>query len=196
MRTEFELTKPVKSARLSASGLGIFDLHLNGRRVSDDLFDPGWTDYTKRVYYRTYDVTEFVRQGNNAWGAVLADGWYSGYVGYGKMRNHYGSKPRFGGELHVEFMDGTTQTIQTGPDWKAATGPILAGRLSDGRTVRRSAGQKRLGPAAVRRSDVGKGRHRRRIQAGRQLASWSAGPLVSGDSAEKDHPAPAGDLGV
>jgi alpha-L-rhamnosidase len=125
LRTKFELTKPVKSALLSASGLGIFDLHLNGRRVSDDLFDPGWTDYTKRVYYRTYDVTELVRQGNNAWGAVLADGWYSGYVGFGKIRNHYGSKPRFGGQLHVEFTDGTTQTIQTGPNWKAATGPIL-----------------------------------------------------------------------
>jgi alpha-L-rhamnosidase len=134
LRTKFELAKPVKSAILSATGLGIFDLHLNGRRVSDDLFDPGWTDYTKRVYYRTYDVTELVRQGSNAWGAVLADGWYSGYVGYGKIRNHYGSKPRFGGELYVEFTDGTSQTIQTGSDWKAAVGPILEADFLMGET--------------------------------------------------------------
>ncbi len=134
LRTDFELVKPVKSALLSATGLGIFDLYLNGQRVSDDSFNPGWTDYTKRVYYRTYDVTDLLRQSKNTWGAVLADGWYSGYVGFGKKRDHYGTKPRFGGELYIEFADGTTETIRTGPDWKATTGPILEADFLMGET--------------------------------------------------------------
>ena len=58
LRTRFRVEKPVRRATLYATGLGIFDVHLNGRRVSDDWFNPGWTDYTKRVYYRAYDVTE------------------------------------------------------------------------------------------------------------------------------------------
>ena len=65
-------------------------MHLNGQRVSDDFFTPGWTDYTKRVYYRTYDVTKLVRRGDNALGAVLADGWFSGYIGYRGNRDLYG----------------------------------------------------------------------------------------------------------
>ena len=62
--------------------MGIFDLHLNGKRVSEDRFNPGWTDYARRVYYRAYDVTELVKKGANVLGAILADGWYSGYIGF------------------------------------------------------------------------------------------------------------------
>jgi len=89
LRTGFVVDKPVRRATLYATALGTFDVHLNGRRVGDDDFNPGWTDYAKRVYYRAFDVTRQVRSGANALGAVLADGWYSGYVGYGKKRDHY-----------------------------------------------------------------------------------------------------------
>ncbi|HJZ93929.1 MAG TPA: family 78 glycoside hydrolase catalytic domain [Gemmataceae bacterium] len=123
MRTAFTAKAP-KRATLYVTGLGIFDVHLNGKRVSDDWFNPGWTDYTKRVYYRAYDVTDRIRDGDNALGAVLADGWYSGYVGYGKMRDHYGQRPRFKAILRLELADGSTQLVTTGPNWKAATGPI------------------------------------------------------------------------
>ena len=71
------------------------DVYMNGARVSDDRFTPGWTDYTKRVHYRTYDVTKRLKSATNAVGAILADGWYSGYIGWGQKRDHYGTKPRF-----------------------------------------------------------------------------------------------------
>ena len=83
LRTEFNVSKKVQRATLYATALGLVDLHLNGQRVSEDRFTPGWTDYTKRVHYRAYDVTKLLRQGRNALGAILADGWYSGYVGVG-----------------------------------------------------------------------------------------------------------------
>ena len=60
-------------------------MHLNGQRVGDALFEPGWSDYLKRAYYRTHDVTALVKQGGKLLGAIVADGWYAGYVGYGLL---------------------------------------------------------------------------------------------------------------
>ena len=134
LRTSFTLTKPVCRATLYPTALGLVDVYVNGKRVSEDRFNPGWTDYTKRVYYRAYDVTGLVHSGANALGAILADGWYSGYVGFGGQRDHYGKKPRFRGLLHLDYADGTCATIATGPDWKASTGPTLEGDFLMGET--------------------------------------------------------------
>ncbi len=124
-RAQFHTDKPVARATLYATALGLVDMHLNGARVSDDFFTPGWTDYNKRVYYRTWDVTKLVRNGDNAIGAVLADGWFSGYVGYRGTRDTYGQSTRVRAQLRLEFEDGTTMDVGTGSSWKAATGPIL-----------------------------------------------------------------------
>jgi len=125
LRTTFEVDKPIRRAFVYTSALGIHDVHINGVRVSDDYFNPGWTDYNRRVYYRTYDVSGLIRAGRNAIGAILADGWYSGYVGFGKKRDHYGTKPRIKTQLVVEYQDGSKSVVATGPGWKASTGPIL-----------------------------------------------------------------------
>jgi alpha-L-rhamnosidase len=142
LRKTFTISRPVLRATLYATALGMVDLHLNGHRVSDDLFTPGWTDYTKRVHYRTYDVTRLVQRGNNALGAILADGWYSGYIGYEHKRNHYGSKPRFRGQLQIDYADGSSEVIGTGASWKAAGGAIreadfLMGEVYDARLENR-----------------------------------------------------------
>jgi len=134
LRGQFRADKPIQNATLYATGLGIFDVHLNGQRVSDDWFNPGWTDYTKRVYYRTYDVTRLVQQGDNILEAILADGWFSGYVGYGRQRNHYGKLPRVRVQLNLEYADGSTAVVGTGPDWKAACGPRLEADFLMGET--------------------------------------------------------------
>jgi alpha-L-rhamnosidase len=123
LRSVFQAAKPVRRATLYATALGIFDVYLNGKRVTDDQFNPGWTDYTKRVYYRSYDVTSLVRSGDNVFGAILADGWYSGYIGWGHARDHYGKNPRFRGQLQLEFADGSSAIVASGPNWKAAIGP-------------------------------------------------------------------------
>ncbi|QEH38718.1 Bacterial alpha-L-rhamnosidase [Aquisphaera giovannonii] len=125
LRASFEVKKPVRTATVYTTALGIHDVHLNGARVTDDSFNPGWTDYAKRVYYRAYDVTPRIRQGANAIGAILADGWYSGYVGFGKNRDHYGHLPRIKTQLNLVYEDGTAEVVATGPSWKAATGPLL-----------------------------------------------------------------------
>lgn len=126
--------KKIKRAHLYTTALGIYQLFVNGWRITEDYLSPGWTDYRKRVYYRTYDVTDRLQNGDNAIGAILADGWYAGYVGGGQTRNHYGRKTRLLSQLNIEYEDGTTQVIATGSDWKASTGPILHADLLQGET--------------------------------------------------------------
>jgi alpha-L-rhamnosidase len=133
-RAQFRAEKPVVRATLYATALGLVDMHLNGRRVSDDFFTPGWTDYSRRLYYRAWDVTSIVRRGHNTMGVVLADGWFSGYVGYRGDRDTYGKSPRVRAQLRLEFADGSTMNVGTGKDWKASTGPILEADFLKGET--------------------------------------------------------------
>lgn len=125
LRRDFLLKGKVRKATLKASALGLYNIHLNGKRVGEDYFTPGWTDYTKRVYYNTYDITDMVKSGENAIGAILADGWYSGHVAHGQSRDKYGKKTRVMAELVVEYRNGSTETILTDNSWKASVGPLL-----------------------------------------------------------------------
>ena len=141
LRTRFHADKPVARATLYATALGLVDMYVNGRRASDDYFTPGWTDYNKRVYYHAYDVTHLLHRRDNALGAVLADGWFCGYVGYRGERDLYGKWTRLRAQLHLEFADGTSADVGTGPAWKAATGPareadFLKGESYDARLER------------------------------------------------------------
>jgi alpha-L-rhamnosidase len=126
LRRTFELTAPVVRARLYATARGSYELRLNGRRVGDAELAPGWTDYTRRIPYQTYDVTALVREGANALGAILADGWWSGYVGFDPRRpaQHYGSIPALLAQLHVDHADGSRTVIASDESWRERRGPI------------------------------------------------------------------------
>lgn len=148
-RKSFATGKKVKRAVVYASALGVYDLYLNGQRVGDAYLQPGWADYKKRAYYRTHEVTELVRsKGKNAIGAVVADGWYSGYVGYGLLvgygpdkvgRYFYGKTPAFLAQLEIEYTDGTRELVVTDESWKVTDkGPtresdIIMGEAYDAR---------------------------------------------------------------
>ncbi len=124
LRREFE-ARGVRRATLYVTALGLYEVHVNGQRVGEDHFTPGWTDYGKRVYYQTYDVTDLMREGANALGAILSDGWYAGYLGPHSRRGYYGAAPRLALELHLDCEDGTTQLVVTDSSWKAGPGPLL-----------------------------------------------------------------------
>ncbi|MET7605802.1 alpha-L-rhamnosidase [Streptomyces avermitilis] len=134
LRHEFRLPrKKVSRARLYATALGLYEAHLNGRRVGRDQLAPGWTDYRKRVQYQTYDVTNSVRPGANALAAHVAPGWYAGNVGmFGP--HQYGERPALLAQLEVEYADGTSERITSGPDWRATSGPIVSADLLSGET--------------------------------------------------------------
>jgi alpha-L-rhamnosidase len=147
-RKEFAASKTIRRARIYATALGIYELHMNGQRVGDAYFAPGWTDYHQRAYYNTYDVTSLARQGTNALAAWVADGWYSGYLGFGLLtgmgtekigRYTYGKTPALMAQLEIEFEDGSKQTVVTDNSWKVSgDGPIqqadfLMGEFYDAR---------------------------------------------------------------
>jgi alpha-L-rhamnosidase len=134
LRREFTLDGRIASARLYVTSLGLNAMELNGRRVGDHLFSPGWTSYDKRLQYETYDVTELVQVGANAIGATLGDGWYRGHMGFRNKRNNYGTKVALLAQLIVRYADGRTQIFGTDERWKASTGPILMSDIYDGET--------------------------------------------------------------
>jgi alpha-L-rhamnosidase len=134
-RKEFKVSGAVRRATLYSSALGNYRFYLNGKPVGNDYFTPDWTDYNKRVYYNTYDVTKLIQaNGPNAIGGVLAAGWYSGAIGWESKRNHFGDRPRLFGQLEIELADGTMQTIGTDGSWKTAFGPYLEGEFLAGET--------------------------------------------------------------
>jgi len=137
LRKSFETGGRIKRATVHATALGAYELHLNGERVGDEYFSPGWTDYNIRVYYQTYDVTGLVRAGDNVIGAILSDGWYAGNINMHGQR-YYGTKPRFRARLHIEYADGSSEAVVTDRSWKTSRGPILeadmqAGEVHDAR---------------------------------------------------------------
>ena len=125
-RKVFTIGGEIKKAVLYASARGLFEVQLNGRRVGNDVFAPEWTDYHKRIHYRTYDVTEMIRSGENVIGAILGDGWYSGYVGWQETRGRYGFENSLMIQLEITPADDSTQIIITDESWKCAAGSIIS----------------------------------------------------------------------
>ncbi len=124
LRKDFTLAAAPGRAVLYITALGNVEPRLNGERVADEYFTPGWTDYAKRLYYRAYDVTALLKPGANTLGALLADGWFRGNIGaFGQRR--YGKHTRVRAELHVFDAAGKAQVVATDSTWKANTGPIL-----------------------------------------------------------------------
>ena len=80
LRNAFGIDGKVASARLYITARGVYIPYLNGKRVGNDRLSPGWTDYSIRIRYQSYDVTEQLRSGENAIGVVLGDGWYCGHM--------------------------------------------------------------------------------------------------------------------
>ena len=135
LRQEFEVASGLRSARLYITALGVYEAHLNGQSVSQDVLTPGWTSYRTRLRYQTYDVTGLLKKGSNAIGALLGDGWYRGRLGFGGgKRNIYGDRLALLAQLELEYEDGRTERVVSDETWRATTGPILAADLYDGET--------------------------------------------------------------
>lgn len=134
LRRTFSIDRPIRSARLHATALGVYEAFLNGTRVGDLALAPGWTDYRKRVDRQSYDVTALLREGDNVLGALVAPGWFSGRAGLFHARAFYGTAPAFAGQLEILFEDGSTERIATDADWRRRPGPILSADIMDGET--------------------------------------------------------------
>jgi len=134
-RKEFNILKKVVSARVYVTSHGLYELHLNGKKVGDQVLTPGWTSYGKRLQYQVYDVTSLVESGANAIGAVLGDGWYRGTLAWGNNWAIYGNRLGLLLELKITYSDGTESLIVTDETWKGfADGAIRMNDLYNGET--------------------------------------------------------------
>lgn len=132
-RKDFATTKKVASARIYATSLGLYQLFINGKKVSTDLFTPGWTSYKNRVQYQTYDVTSMI-QSRNALGVMLGDGWFRGNIGWGNESGYYGTKLALLAQLQLTYSDGSYELIGTDQSWKVSNGAILQSDIYNGET--------------------------------------------------------------
>lgn len=118
LRTEFKIPGEVTRAYAYISGVGYYELRINGKKIGRDVLDPAWTTYDQRVLYSTYDVTSNLREGENAVGVMLGEGWY-------------GSRALMF-QLNIELAGGKRMSVESGPAWKAAQGPIVSDGVWNG----------------------------------------------------------------
>ena len=144
LRREFDVAGPVRSARFYGTGLGWFELYVNGSRVGEDYFVPNQTNYDRRpkldtrfavltdpfeeytVMYVSYDVTDMLRQGRNAVGAILGNGFYDMVAHWPAMG--YGS-PRFMGQIEIEYDDGSKETVASDCTWRTERSAIVSDQV-------------------------------------------------------------------
>ncbi|WP_431795056.1 family 78 glycoside hydrolase catalytic domain [Microbacterium enclense] len=135
VRTTFVLERPVRSALLFWTALGVAEPEINGTPVSDDVLSPGWTAYRDRLVHETVDVTALLTLGDNVLGATLAGAWHTEKFGFFTFTDRvYGDQPSFLAQLRVTYDDGTTETLApTGPEWEASPdGPVRASGIYAG----------------------------------------------------------------
>ena len=134
LRRVFKLSGAPAQARAYVTSHGLYEMYLNGRRVGDQLFTPGWTSYNKRLQYQTYDVTDLLKSGDNAVGVALGDGWYRGNLAWQDKRNIYGDRLALLAQIEITYRDGRREIVGADPQWKASTGPILMSEIYHGET--------------------------------------------------------------
>ena len=125
-RKDFRVSGQVKSAVVSVSGLGQYELHLNGRDVTSSVLNPGWTNYRKQVLYNTFDVTQQLQAGDNTFGVMMGNGMYhipDVRDRYSKWIGSFG-QPKLILEMHITYQDGTKATVTSDASWQVASGPI------------------------------------------------------------------------
>ncbi len=131
LRRRVILTRLPLRARLRLSAHGVYRGYVNGRRAGLDELTPGWNRYESRIEYQAYDVTESLRLGENVLAAQVADGWWSGYIGY-NTRQHadqYGTRPELLAELHLDYADGSHEVIATDGAWRERPGDLVMSDL-------------------------------------------------------------------
>ncbi|ULT41431.1 alpha-L-rhamnosidase N-terminal domain-containing protein [Niabella defluvii] len=132
IQERYNYKKDIKAATVFISGLGHFEMSVNGSKIGDHFLDPGWTQYAKQAQYVTFDITDQLRNGTNALGVMLGNGFY--YIPgerYRKMTGAYGY-PKMIARILIEYTDGTTEDIVSDASWKTAPSPVYFSSIYGG----------------------------------------------------------------
>lgn len=134
MQKNFQVPENLDSARIYACGLGLFELYINGNKVSDEYLAPFYTDYHEWIQYVAYDITPLLDRGKeNALGVMLGNGWYKGRFSYEpNMQELYGNLFQFLGEIRMETEEGKEILIVSDETWECTPSPVLESGIYDG----------------------------------------------------------------
>lgn len=132
VRGAFTVKPGLRAAYACTTALGLYNVYLNGQKVSTDEMTPGWTSYNRRLLYQTYEVTAMLHPGLNMAGAMLGAGWYKGVMGLTRSRNNYGDTTAFAMQLTLVYADGTRETVNTGPAWQGTKAPVIFSEIYHG----------------------------------------------------------------
>jgi alpha-L-rhamnosidase len=135
-RREFSVKQNVKRARAYITGLGYFEMTLNGEKVGDHELDPVKSRYDRRIYYVTHDLTDLLNKGDNAVGVTLGTGWFNMHTkavwGFGQAP--WRARPRMLCQVEIEYQDGSNEIIVSDSTWKVSAGPIVFDAIRNGET--------------------------------------------------------------
>ena len=115
---EITVSGTLKSAKVYATARGVYDLFVNGERINDSFYNPGFTDYHMRIMYQTYDITEALKTGKNVIGATVGSSYYTGFIGYLRNPMIYGEQSSFMAKIVLTYENGDTKTVVTDNSWK------------------------------------------------------------------------------
>lgn len=135
MRKTFSIRKKIASATAYVTAHGLYEAQINGQRISDAYFTPGWTSYNKRLQYQVYDVTSMIGKGANAVAVTLGNGWYRGFIGFSGQHDVYGKDIALLMQIDIVYTDGSTDQVVTDESWKTATGSIRTSEIYNGETI-------------------------------------------------------------
>ncbi|WP_418262493.1 family 78 glycoside hydrolase catalytic domain [Flavobacterium faecale] len=128
LRKDFKVNKKVKTAKAYISGIGYYELYINGKRIGDQVLDPGWTDYRKTILYATHDITKEVQNGDNLAGVMLGRGFY-GQLAYDHWgfykKGGYVGQPKLMCRIKITYEDGAEDNVISDLSWKITAGPII-----------------------------------------------------------------------
>lgn len=134
-RKSFSANKTILSATAYITAHGMYEANINGKKVGDAFFTPGFTSYNKRLQYQTYDVTSMLQKGENVIAVNVGNGWYRGYLGWVTQVNTWGDKLGLLLQLDINYADGTKESVITDGSWKSATGSIVTAEIYHGETI-------------------------------------------------------------
>ncbi|MEG1426922.1 MAG: family 78 glycoside hydrolase catalytic domain, partial [Oscillospiraceae bacterium] len=143
LRKSFQITGKILRARAYFTGLGVYELHMNGKKVGEEYLAPGCTAYDKWIQYQTYDVTDYILPGENVIGAILGNGWAKGRFGFGGKAGSFTENTKgtpsdiftdeylLLGDIIVETDEGII-TVSTDDTWQSAQSPLTFSSIYDG----------------------------------------------------------------
>ncbi|MFW5961593.1 MAG: family 78 glycoside hydrolase catalytic domain [bacterium] len=133
-RKEFKTDKDLKEAKVYVSGLGYYELQINGKKIGDEVLNPGQTDYNKTILYSATNVSDIINKGRNVIGVILGNGRFSPQKEGGHSSRKFNNRPVLILQLNLIYQDGSKEIICSDQSWKTTAGPIKANDIYDGET--------------------------------------------------------------